>query len=329
MKPLRHHTLSALVILALANLVFGETTETPKVPQPPNKPVVENDSASEEQVAKKTAKKERPRYIRISHDDDGEPIALEVAVTRFKSADEHGPCVDLIGAVHIAEPGYYAKLNKMFRRYDAVLYELVAPAGTTVPRGGTRPTSGVGFMQSGMTQMLGLSYQLDKVDYTKRNFVHADISPGDFSKSMKDRGESLTQVLFRMIGRAIAQDADGGRNTESEIDLLSALLSRDRDFALKRTMAKQFEDMEGAISVFEGRNGSTIVSVRNKKAVDILEKEIKQGRKKLAIFYGAAHMPDMAERITKRLKMQPAGEPTWMMAWDLRRPEKEQSPNKK
>ncbi len=34
--------------------------------------------------------------------------------------------VDLIGAVHIAHREYFQLLNKKFRNYDAVLYELVA-----------------------------------------------------------------------------------------------------------------------------------------------------------------------------------------------------------
>ena len=43
--------------------------------------------------------------------------------------------VDLIGAVHVGEKAYYEALNKQFEDYDAVLYELVAPEGTRVPKG--------------------------------------------------------------------------------------------------------------------------------------------------------------------------------------------------
>ena len=210
----------------------------------------------------------------------------------------------------------------MFKDYDAVLYELVAPPGAKVPRGGGRPTSGVGLMQTGMTNILELTYQLEQVDYTRKNFVHADISPEEFSKSMKKRGESVGQVFFKMLGRAIAQDANGGKSQATQFDMISAMFSKDRAFALKRTMANQFEDMEGAMAVFEGPDGSTIVTVRNQRAIEVLKKEIGKGHKRLAIFYGAAHMPDMGGRLVKELQLKQTAEPTWMMAWDLRQKKK-------
>ena len=52
---------------------------------------------------------------------------------RIKSAS--GFVVDLIGAVHVGEKSYYEALDKQFEDYDAVLYELVAPEGTRVPKG--------------------------------------------------------------------------------------------------------------------------------------------------------------------------------------------------
>lgn len=272
---------------------------------------------------KVAAGKTKPKYLRILRDKDENPLALEVAIVRLGSGKPGGPYVDLIGAVHVGEAGYYKKLNEMFRDYDAVLYELVAPTGTRIPKGGGgRPTSGVGMMQSGMTEMLELTYQLEKIDYTKKNFVHADISPDEFSSSMKKRGESFAQVFFKMLGRAIAQDANGGKSQETQFDMFAAFFSKDRALAMKRTMAKQFEDMEGAMDVFEGKDGSTIVTVRNERAVNVLEKQVKNGRKKLSIFYGAAHMPDMAERIKNQFGWKTIGETKWMMAWDLKDPNK-------
>ena len=49
-------------------------------------------------------------------------------------ADKDGLYVDLIGAIHIGDKAYYQQLNKDFSAYDALLYELVAPQGTRVPK---------------------------------------------------------------------------------------------------------------------------------------------------------------------------------------------------
>ncbi|MBL4659123.1 MAG: hypothetical protein JKY19_02110, partial [Alcanivoracaceae bacterium] len=57
-------------------------------------------------------------------------------------------------------------------------------------------------------------------------------------------------------------------------------------------------------------------STRNLKALKVLRREIEKGHKKFAIFYGAAHMPEMAEVMMKKFKLKP-GQVKWVDAWDL------------
>ena len=126
---------------------------------------------------------EASKFLRIVRDKNDEPQAMQTAICRFvpKGSQHQGLVVDLIGAVHVGDRTYYRKLNKRFRGYDAVLYELVAPEGTRVPKGGGQPTSAVSFLQAGMTQILELEFQLEGIDYSQPNLVHADISPDEFS----------------------------------------------------------------------------------------------------------------------------------------------------
>src|SRR6476619_4568866 len=77
---------------------------------------------------------QEPRFIRLK-ERDGQATALEVAVTRYASKDK-SVTVDLVGVVHLGDRVYYKKLNERFEQYEAVLYELVAPPGTQVPKGG-------------------------------------------------------------------------------------------------------------------------------------------------------------------------------------------------
>ena len=45
------------------------------------------------------------------------------------------------------------------------------------------------------------------------------------------------------------------------------------------------------------------------------QKQIESGKKHLAIFYGAAHLPDMEQRLLKQgFKLQKS---EWLKAWDL------------
>ena len=68
------------------------------------------------------------RFLRLVRDEAGSPLSLEAALVRLVPSDRrrNSPTVDLVSAVHVAEKSYYDQLNRLFARYDAVLYELKA-----------------------------------------------------------------------------------------------------------------------------------------------------------------------------------------------------------
>ena len=100
---------------------------------------------------------------------------------------------------------------------------------------------------------------------------------------------------------------------------------RDRPVRLKRIMAGQFLDLEGTAKAIDGPEGSTLLAERNRVAIDVLAKQISAGKKRLAIFYGAAHMPDMEERLAEKFALQPVGS-IWLEAWNLRLSEAKDAP---
>lgn len=259
------------------------------------------------------------QFTRLTRSEDGTPIALEAAIVRFAPLDcgVDGPVVDLVSAVHVAEGAYYEDLNHRFADYDAVLYELVAPEGTVIPKGGTRGSSSpVSMLQTTMTQVLELEFQLNGVDYTAKNFVHADMTPKQFSQSMQNRGETAFKIFFRMLGHAMSQQGSAA-NAGSDLRLLFALFDKDRAMALKRILAEEFQNVEGSLTAINGPDGSTIITERNKVALEVLRKQIGEGHKKLAIFYGAGHMFDFEKRLRDDFALAPL-ETTWLTAWDLK-----------
>lgn len=283
--------------------------------------------------------KEQPKallgteWVRLKLDENEKPVALEIAVVRYLPArlakqfkeQPEGKLpnarqyVDLIGAVHVGDKKYYDQLNLWFPRYEALLYELVAPPGTRVEKGrGTSNLHPVGALQNGVKSMLELEHQLEQVDYTKRNFVHADMSPEEFGQSMVDRDESFLQMYMRMAGQAIAeQSSDPSQGMMMNLEFLQALTSEDKALKLKTIIAKQFQAMESTLSGMSGPEGSTLITERNKRALEVLRKQQNRGRRKIGIFYGAGHLNDMHERLVKDFQMVPVGI-MWMEAWDLR-----------
>lgn len=256
------------------------------------------------------------QFLRLVR-DDGQPAALETAIVRHVPRDcgRTAPTVDLVSAVHVAEKSYFEELNRRFGKYDVVLYELVAPEGTRVPKGGPAGSQHpVSMVQTGITGLLGLEFQLRAVDYTAKNFVHADMSPEQFAKSMEQRGESMLQTFMRMFGYAMARQQG---EDASDAKMLMALFSKDRTLTLKRLMAEQFRDMEGSLTAVNGPTGSTLITERNKVALEVLRKQIAAGKKNIAIFYGAGHMRDIQERLAADFDLVPVGT-EWLVTWDLK-----------
>jgi hypothetical protein len=266
-------------------------------------------------------------FLRLSRDEQGEPVSLDTSIVRYREAeprrDGRPPLeVDLVGAVHLGSKAYYETLDRLFRDYDAVLYELVAPDNARVPKPGRKASGAIGSAQQGLTKLLGLEFQLERIDYAARNFVHADLSPKEFDAAMAKRGESWWTMFMKLMqeGAARAERADGKAGTQIGLgDLYGLFFGSNREVRLRRIMAEQFTDMDVLTAAFGGEEGSSLITDRNAAALDVLRQEIAVGKRKIAIFYGAAHMDDFDERLHEDFQLEPV-ETDWVEAWDLRMP---------
>ena len=255
-------------------------------------------------------------FVRLHRSADGDPLALQTSIVtyRLKGDADARLRVDLIGAIHVGDKAYYAALNKAFEEYDVVLYELVAGKGE-VPQPGRRSAHPISALQLGMKNMLELEFQLDRIDYGKDNLIHADFTPNEFSKSMQDRGESMTQMFLRMMGQSIAEQSKDPSGS-GDLRMLFAFLSKNRTLKLKRIMAEQLSDLTASTSALDGPEGSTILTERNKRAMSVLKKSIANGHQTIGIFYGAAHLPDMEERLRDEFDLV-RNDHRWVTAWSL------------
>ncbi|MCZ6794581.1 MAG: hypothetical protein O7J95_13310 [Planctomycetota bacterium] len=287
---------------------------------------------AEEKVPEKkaAAKPSIENHVRLKRDKNSVPVALQTSVIRYVPASgddsrDRGLVVDLIAALHIGDPGYYQYLNRHFDQYDALLYELVAPPKKRVPRRDEEGESPLRLIQKICQSALNLSHQLDGVDYTKENFVHADMSPEEMAKAIEKRGDDgLTLALSiaadvlrqrNLRERAAKEKPQESRRIEA-IDPFELLLDEHGSTKFKRLMAEQFSDFAGGSGL-----GPTIDTIlikdRNRAAMRVFQKELAKGKKRIGIFYGAAHMPDFERRLMRDfgLKRQDI---QWVTAWDLR-----------
>ncbi len=267
----------------------------------------------------------------IRFERQGGPNAqLQTSVTTYRHP-ETDQLVSLVGVVHIGDPGYFRRIQQELDAHDLVLYELVGgPAPGSPEDDGSLPEWDddenepmlgiIGVLQSGMTEMLELSHQMHGIDYTRRNLRHADLDFGGFAAGLEERG------LFNIDPKLILQGM--GSSTFDGLAIQAALASRDDQttnrlrWAMGRTMAKSVGDMAFlGVSDIE-KPEDLILGLRNDRAWEIFEESLDENWRRTAIFYGAAHMPDLRRRLLETGWIQE--DIFWLGAWMIPVPTEDQ-----
>jgi hypothetical protein len=272
-----------------------------------------------------------PQHLRFVEEEDGS-ARLETVV--LKLAGPNGVTVDLIGAVHVADAAYFDGLNERFKAYDAVLYELVGSSEKGNPLGNRAVASDarlgwIGTLQQKMKEALKLEGQLDKIDYTAANFVHADMGMEEFQKTQETHQETFLGLWLKAMAAQQSMGGSGsaGNDLASVMMLMQILMKKDSADDLKRLIGREFDQMEALMSGLEAGGGTVIIGERNRVALEVMEAEIAAGKKRLAIFYGAGHFPDMQKRM-EALGFKKAGS-QWLVAWHIPAPVKKEKGKKK
>jgi hypothetical protein len=244
--------------------------------------------------------------------------SLQTADVEFRNAA--GVSVHLIGAIHIGEQTYYDALNRDFQGYDAVLYEMIKSRDVPPPSLGEGVTSDnpISQLQRLMKDSLDLDYQLDDIDYTAPNFIHADMDKEAFEKMQEERGETFEMIFLRMVMKSFTDPAavsPAATAEDTKDDLISILTHPDMERQIKVVLARQLTQVDFSSFGLDGPGGSVLVTERNKVAMQVLSDTLTSGKKKIAIFYGAAHMTDMSSRL-QAMGFAPVST-HWNVAWDL------------
>ncbi len=277
-------------------------------------------------AATPAAKPEEPldfmRYVQV----DDEHARLEVQLVRYR--DAQGREVTLVPAVHVADAKHFDELNRRFAGFDAVLYELIAEPDQR-PLPGQAGGALTGFQRI-ITEGLEVEFQLDGIDYQVENLVHADLTPAEFRRMQRERGESIVTLMLKAMTSAQLRPEEPEEDEAGEAkpaaprhkppDLVKAIREGRKAWALKLILAPQFEQIERVAAGFDDNadgKPSVLLGARNERAIDVLKRE-RERHDRLAIYYGGAHMPDIDRRIRELGFAPVAGE--WTPVWDIRPP---------
>ena len=246
---------------------------------------------------------------------------LQTAIVSYQN--NFGVTVNLVSAVHLADVDYYAALNDYFLGQDAVLYELVANAEE-------RPTSdaeitnvsAISYMQRALGNFLNISFQLEQIDYSSKNFIHADLNPEQLSKIMNEKNQNFFSMFLNLaVSQQMAEQAaiEAGAKPSSlnMMSILKALIMEDRAVSFKYLFAQELGRSDGLVFSPEIESELTILGDRNLAAINVLGNVLEDSAAKLiTIFYGAAHMPGIERGLIARFGFK-KNEKRWVTAWEI------------
>ena len=247
--------------------------------------------------------------------------SLETSDVTYTNAA--GQKVRLVAAVHIAEAAYFRDVQSSVEKCDAVLYEMVKPKDSGPPVKGQHSDHAIAQLQRFLKDRLDLSFQLDEVDYTPKNFIHADLDAETFQEMQSQRGESFATMMLASLLKSLS-DPGAVRSFDDEpVDVVDLMTRPDGERQIKLLLARHLGDFEREAMGLNMLDGTVILTERNKKVMSVLDETLKSGQKNIAIFYGAAHMTDLSKQLEQR-GFKPT-QTKWRAAWDVRIRENEPS----
>ena len=236
--------------------------------------------------------------------------------------------------------------------YEMVADKSKTPRGQRwrPPSGPRRSSKGVvGAIQRWTAALLHLSFQLEVMDYSPQNWHHADLDLERFQQLQKQRGESLWTLGIRLWTASVrkmwggSDDANATRRQRlrviqsllpiplvahlvlhgavsaseeqplSRSPVIQALLNLDIASGLKLLLARAMVDADNSGLAAPDAQDSVILGDRNAAAIEAVEDALASGARSVAIFYGAAHCPDLETRL-QAMGMRRADQ-QWLSAW--------------
>src|SRR5262249_8589350 len=128
--------------------------------------------------------------------------------------------------------------------------------------------------------------------------------------------ESFESLFIQQLMTALANPPKEQDDAQDMVDMINIISKPDMERQIKVMIARQLGQIDSAAMGMDGPGGTVIVTERNKAALDVLLKTVNGGKKNIAIFYGAAHLPDMTRRLAG-MGFTPVAT-NWNVAWDLK-----------
>jgi len=165
-------------------------------------------------------------------------------------------------------------------------------------------------IQKRIADAFGLSFQLDEMDTTGEKYVNADLSIDEVDALLREGGGDGSMLLDVIGGSGIMNDIAGlvlgfiermpGVAVRGKVMLMMLLGSSEELFSGGGGGGAALPGMEGLMEV--------LIDRRNERVIEDLARALEgesDETERVAIRYGAGHMPDLHERIVSRFGYRP------------------------
>jgi hypothetical protein len=253
-------------------------------------------------------KYEPTKFEQLKRDPAGNPLALQVATARYVPAQadkaKQDLYVDLVGVIHVGDQRFYERLNASFKNYDVVLFEMVI--GQPSDKALLKAMSKV-LNYNSLAETLKLASQGKHINYKQANFLHADASWQQLEAIATKKGDDLP-ALFK-------KELAGGGGLVDPLLAVQVTTFFMGPVKMKATVAEAILMKTKKTGTFK-KLEEYVIDVRNEVCLRALQQQIAAGKKKIAIFYGSAHMPHFERHLIEDFGLRRENL-VWHNAWDL------------
>ncbi len=256
-----------------------------------------------------------PKFVRAMELPD-KISAIQTRTVEYVPESGKGPSIILVGAAHLGTEEYYQTLQKKLDAATVVLFEGVG-LGEALKAGPGKLDRDLG-IQKQLAETLGLKFQLDAIDYRRPNFHNSDLKVETVEEEIKERTQNAPETKTDETFSTLMEALQGTGKTAEMLQPLMALLGGSEQ--TRETTRLLFIQVLGrAGELLElARNASpemsnlldVILTERNQIVLRDLKEQVgklKTGES-VAVFYGAAHLPELATRIQEELGYKPGPE---------------------
>lgn len=286
------------------------------------------------------APKTTPQFTFIRGQETPAKVSsLQTLSAEYKPASGNGPSIWLVGVAHLGTAEYYAAIQKRLDAQSRVLFEGV---GADKLQQGAELES-TGGIQGQLAKSLGLVFQLDAIDYKRAHFMNSDLTVEGLQNAITDRVEKRPDAKSTTDDRSATngnEPASNGANLPAKVDndtftqLMGAIHGEGQMaeslgamIGLMGSTPEMRETTKLMLIEALGQAGELIdiakaaspdikdlfevlITERNEEVIRQLQTnlpKLKNGQS-IAVFYGAAHMDEIAKRLTTQLNYQPAAQ---------------------